>query len=138
MPCAAWSARHDVSSVAGASMKKILVVDDNALNRELAQQLLEDHHHVTGAGDGELGVALAVRDVPDLILMDISMPRVDGFEALRRLRSDARTANIPVIALTAHAIRGDRERMLNAGFNGYVSKPFDDDDLLRQIESLLR
>ena len=114
-------------------MANILVVEDNPLNRELMQQLLEDDHEVSLAVDGAEGVALAIASLPELILMDLSMPVVDGFEAHKRLRADARTKHIPIIAVTAHAIRGDRERVLALGFDGYVSKPVDEDILAEAI-----
>jgi CheY-like chemotaxis protein len=115
----------------------VLVVDDNPHNRELASQLLEDRYTVVTAADGEEALESIAATAPDLVLMDISMPKMDGFEALRRLRANGTTRHLPVVALTAHAIRGDRERMLNAGFDGYVSKPLDEDVLLSLIELLL-
>jgi CheY-like chemotaxis protein len=115
----------------------ILVVEDNPLNRELMRQLLEDDYTITTAVDGAAGVALAVQQLPDVILMDLSMPGVDGFEAQRRLRAHDKTKHIPIIAVTAHAIRGDRERVLRLGFDGYVSKPVDEDQLTTAIRSAL-
>lgn len=118
-------------------MARILVLEDNPLNRDLMQQMLEDTHEVSLANDGAEGVRKAQELLPDLILTDLSMPGVDGFEAHRRLRADERTKNIPVIAVTAHAIRGDRERVMSMGFDGYVSKPVDEDLLLEAIAAAL-
>ena len=119
-------------------MARILVLEDNPLNRDLMQQMLEDAHEVSLAVDGADGVKKAQELLPDLILTDLSMPGVDGFEAHKRLRADDRTRNIPVIAVTAHAILGDRERVLAMGFDGYVSKPVDEDLLLEAIASALK
>jgi two-component system cell cycle response regulator DivK len=104
--------------------KRILVVEDNEKNMKLFRDVLiatgyETLEATTGAG----AVALAAERVPDLVLMDIQLPDIDGVEALTRLRQDERTASIPVLALTAQAMHGDRERFLAAGFDGYVSKP---------------
>lgn len=118
-------------------MARILIVEDNDLNLELATQLLEDKHVVLSARDGEQGVVAALAERPDLILMDISLPRLDGFGAVAKIRADENVKRTPVIALTAHAIRGDRERMLAAGFDGYVSKPIDEELLFATIEELL-
>ena len=118
-------------------MARILLVEDNLLNRELMQQMLEDAHTVTTAKDGATGVATALASVPDLVLMDLSMPGIDGFTACKRLRDDERTKNVAIIAVTAHAIRGDRERVLAEGFDGYVSKPVDEDVLNATIASAL-
>lgn len=118
-------------------MARLLIVEDNPLNLELFVQMLEDHHVLRTAVDGEQGVRAAVDDVPDLILMDISMPRLDGFAACALLRADPRTRRVPIVAVTAHAIRGDRERILAAGFDGYVSKPIDEDVLHATITEVL-
>ncbi len=119
-------------------MARLLIVEDNPLNLELFIQMLEDEHTLRTARDGEAGVAAALADVPELILMDISMPRMDGFAACALLRADPSTNQVPIVAVTAHAIRGDRERMLAAGFDGYVSKPIDEDVLKATIAGLLR
>jgi CheY-like chemotaxis protein len=118
-------------------MARILIVEDNDLNLELATQLLEDQHQITAARDGVAGVEAALAQRPDLILMDISLPRLDGFGAVVRLRGDDSARHIPIIALTAHAIRGDREKMLAAGFDDYVSKPIDEEQLFAAIDRLL-
>ncbi|MHB2016825.1 MAG: response regulator [Candidatus Xenobia bacterium] len=118
-------------------MKRVLVVEDNPVNMELACQLLEDAYEVWRAGDGLEGVELAQQRQPDLILMDLSLPRMDGWAATAALREDPRTRHIPVVALTAHAIKGDREKVLISGFDGYVSKPIEEEALFAIIERLL-
>ena len=102
----------------------ILVVEDNERNLKLLRDVLEyAGYDVRAARTGEDGVALAVKEPPDLVLMDLQLPGIDGTEALRRLRKNPRTADIPVVAVTAQAMKQDRERALEAGFNGYVTKP---------------
>ena len=104
--------------------EQILVVEDNEKNMKLFRDVLQATGYRTlEARTGSQAVELAVEYLPDLVLMDIQLPDIDGVEALGRLRADERTAPIPVLALTAQAMRGDRERFLAAGFNGYVSKP---------------
>jgi two-component system cell cycle response regulator DivK len=107
-------------------MKTVLLVEDVEDNRELARLLLETQGHtVIDALDGQMAVEMALKFRPDLVLMDLSLPGVDGWEATRRLRADPRTALMPIIALTAHAMSGDRERVLASGFDGYIPKPID-------------
>ena len=102
----------------------ILVVEDNERNLKLVRDVLEyAGYDVRVARTGEDGVSLAASEPPDLVLMDLQLPGIDGMEALRRLRKSPRTADIPVVAVTAQAMRQDRERALAAGFNGYVEKP---------------
>jgi two-component system, cell cycle response regulator DivK len=102
----------------------ILVVEDNEKNLKLFREVLEAKGYRTlEAATGGQAVELATRHRPDLVLMDIQLPDLDGVEALRRLRADERTASIPVLAVTAQAMRGDSERFLRAGFNAYLSKP---------------
>ena len=102
----------------------ILVVEDNERNLKLLRDVLEyAGYDVRVARTGEDGVTLAVKEPPDLVLMDLQLPGIDGMEALRQLRASPRTADIPVVAVTAQAMRQDRERALDAGFNGYVEKP---------------
>ena len=104
--------------------ERILVVEDNERNMKLVRDVLNATGYETlEATTGVDAVALATEHVPDLVLMDIQLPDIDGVQALHRLRADARTATIPVLALTAQAMRGDRERFLAEGFDGYVSKP---------------
>ena len=105
---------------------RVLVVEDNAKNMKLFRDVLHARGYETfEAGTGDDAVELATAHVPDLVLMDIELPGTDGVEALGRLRADDRTASIPVLALTAQAMHGDRERFLAAGFDGYMSKPVD-------------
>ena len=104
--------------------QRILVVEDNEKNMKLFRDVLTaTGYEALEATTGEGAVALATEHVPDLVLMDIQLPDIDGVEALARLRGDERTASIPVLALTAQAMHGDRERFLGAGFDGYLSKP---------------
>lgn len=104
--------------------KRILVVDDNEDNRQILIDLLSAAgYQIVEATNGLDAVKLATSERPDLVLMDIQLPDLDGVEALRRLRANDRTATIPVLALTAQAMRGDRERFLAEGFDGYLSKP---------------
>jgi CheY-like chemotaxis protein len=102
----------------------ILVVEDNERNLKLLRDVLEyAGYDVRTARTGEDGITLAVEEPPDLVLMDLQLPGIDGMEALRRLRESPRTAGIPVVAVTAQAMKQDRERALEAGFDGYVEKP---------------
>ena len=102
----------------------ILVVEDNERNLKLLRDVLEyAGYDVRVARTAEDGITLAVSEPPDLVLMDLQLPGIDGMEALRRLRESPRTADVPVVALTAQAMKQDRERALAAGFNGYVEKP---------------
>jgi len=105
-------------------MKRVLVVDDKASSRELIRAVLESSgYEVREAGDGCEAVQIANQIKPDLILLDLQMPNLDGYGALKIIRSDPRFADLPVVALTASAMRGDREKALSAGFTGYISKP---------------
>ena len=116
-------------------MTRIAVVEDNADNRLLLQAILEDCYALTEYETGLAALEGFKGHIPDLILLDISLPGMDGLELLQHIRADARLHKIPVIALTAHAMAGDRERFIAAGFNGYVTKPIVDDQvLLRTIE----
>jgi two-component system, cell cycle response regulator DivK len=102
----------------------ILVVEDNERNLKLLRDVLEyAGYDVRSAATAEDGIALAASEPPDLVLMDLQLPGIDGMEALRRLRESPRTADIPVVAVTAQAMKQDRERALQAGFDGYVEKP---------------
>ena len=119
-------------------MARILLVEDNEMNRDmLSRRLMRRGHEVTMAFDGPAGIAAATTDRPDLILMDISLPGMDGWEATRVLRSQADTASIPIIAMTAHAMEMDRQRSLEVGCNDFDTKPVDLARLLIKIDALL-
>ena len=118
-------------------MKKILVVEDVDFNRDLLVQLLEDDYEVIEAVNGQEGVELAEREGPDLILMDLSLPVMDGWEATRQLKANDKLRSIPVIALTAHAMKGDEEKALAAGCDDYLVKPLDEDELIAKIQKYL-
>ena len=118
-------------------MKKILVVEDVEFNRDLIVQLLEDHYEVLTAVDGAEGLQLAARERPDLILMDLSLPVIDGWEATRRIKANAALQVIPVIALSAHAMMGDREKAIQSGCDDYLSKPLDEDRLFAMLTRFL-
>jgi CheY-like chemotaxis protein len=120
-----------------ASMKKVLVVEDVDFNRELVVQLLEDKYHVIEAVNGQEGVELAERERPELILMDLSLPLMDGWEATRQLKANDDLRSIPVIALTSHAMVGDEEKALAAGCDDYLVKPLDEDELMARIAKYL-
>ena len=120
-------------------MPKILLVEDNEMNRDMLSRRLERRgFQVVIAVDGQQGVDLARSEVPDLILMDMSLPVLDGWEATRQLKKAAETRGIPIIALTAHAMAGDREKALEAGCDDYDTKPIDLPRLLGKIEALLQ
>jgi CheY-like chemotaxis protein len=120
-------------------MPRILVVEDNEDNRKaLARRLERRGFDVLTAADGNVGRDTAVAERPDLVLMDMNMPELDGWEATRSIAADPRTRGVPVIALTAHSMTGDRERALAAGCADYHAKPVDFSRLLAQIETLLK
>jgi CheY-like chemotaxis protein len=117
---------------------KILLVEDNEMNRDmLSRRLQRRGYEVDLAVDGQQGVAMAQGAAPDLILMDMSLPVMDGWEATRRLKEDPATQHIPIIALTAHAMSGDREKALAAGCDDYDTKPTDLPRLLAKIEAFI-
>ncbi len=119
-------------------MTRILIVEDNEMNRDmLSRRLKRKGFEVSVAVDGQQGVSMAVSDLPDLILMDMSLPVKDGWTATRELKEKAETKDIKIIALTAHAMGGDREKALDAGCDDYDTKPIDLKRLLGKIESLL-
>ncbi|HEV2800473.1 MAG TPA: response regulator [Pyrinomonadaceae bacterium] len=119
-------------------MKKILLVEDNEMNRDmLSRRLARKGYEVSIAIDGQQGVEMAHASAPDLILMDMSLPVLDGWEATRQLKASDATRRIPVIALTAHAMSGDRERALEAGCDDYDTKPIELPRLLEKIEAML-
>lgn len=114
--------------------KTILVVEDNTDSRELVVKVLEAKGYQTIAAiDGEEAYRKAAEERPDLILMDISLPKLDGYEVTRRLKNNDELRNIPVVALTAHAMKGDREKALQAGCDGYITKPINVRELVGQI-----
>ncbi len=119
-------------------MSKILLVEDNEMNRDmLSRRLMRRGYEVVIAQDGESGLSMAQSAMPDLILMDMSLPILDGWEATRRLKATAATEHIPVIALTAHAMSSDRDKALEAGCDDYDTKPIELPRLLEKIEGLL-
>jgi CheY-like chemotaxis protein len=120
--------------------RKILVVEDNDMNMQLVEFLLEEGgYDIVKAASGEEALAIT-RDgqqAPDLILMDIHLPGMDGLSVVRQMKGDARTSRIPILALTAHAMRGDKDRFLEAGCDGYISKPIDVKTFIAAIEQYL-
>ncbi len=119
-------------------MPKILLVEDNEMNRDmLSRRLLRRGFDVLIAVDGQQGVDMVKTHAPDLVLMDMSLPVIDGWQAVALLKADEQTKKIPVIALTAHAMTGDRERALGAGCDDYDTKPIELDRLLGKIQALL-
>jgi two-component system, cell cycle response regulator DivK len=120
-------------------MAKILLVEDNEMNRDmLSRRLIRRGYEVVFAVDGAEAVAKAASEAPDLILMDMSLPVLDGWEATRNVKAGAATGAIPVIALTAHAMEGDRDRAMGAGADDFDTKPVDLERLLGKIEALLK
>ena len=123
------------------SERKILVVEDNDMNMQLVEFLLEEGgYSIVKATSGEEALAITRNgsdSTPDLILMDIHLPGMDGLSVVRAMKEDARTARIPILALTAHAMRGDKDRFLEAGCDGYISKPIDVKSFVASIEQYL-
>ena len=116
---------------------KILLVEDNELNRDmLSRRLKRKGYTVLCAEDGQEGIDLALSESPDIVLMDLSLPVVDGWTASKKLKADATTKSIPIIALTAHAMKGDRETALEAGCDDYDTKPINFERLLEKINTL--
>ena len=119
-------------------MAKILLVEDNEMNRDmLSRRLVRRGFQVVFAMDGQQGVDLARSERPDIILMDMSLPVIDGWEATRRVKADDATRSVPVIGLTAHAMSGDREKAIEAGCDDYDTKPVELDRLIGKIERLI-
>ena len=119
-------------------MSKLLLVEDNEMNRDmLSRRLQRRGYEVVLAVDGEEGISMAKSEAPDLILMDMSLPVVDGWEASRRLKAAPETQSIPILAFTAHAMSGDREKALEAGCDDYDTKPIEFSRLIDKIQSLL-
>ena len=120
-------------------MTRILLVEDNEMNRDMLSRRLErKEFEVIIAVDGQAGINMAASEAPDLILMDLSLPVIDGWEATRQIKANAATQSIPVIALTAHAMAGDEEKALQAGCDDYDTKPVNFQRLLGKIETLLK
>lgn len=116
-------------------MKRILLVEDNPANLQLMEYLLNAFGYMTiCAVDGAQGVAAARREKPDVILMDLQLPVMDGYEATRQIKANPGLAKIPIIAVTAFAMVGDRERILADGFNGYIAKPIAPENFVSQVE----
>jgi CheY-like chemotaxis protein len=118
-------------------MKRILIVEDLAFNRDLLIQLLEDNYVVLTAADGAEGITVAEHELPDLIIMDLSLPIVDGWEATRRIKADPTLHHIPIIALSSYAMRGDEEKARQAGCDDYLSKPLDENLLFSKLTKFL-
>ena len=120
------------------SAKTILYVEDNAMNRQIVRDLLKrTSYQLIEAHDGEAGIALALEKRPDLILMDIQLPKISGLEATRRLRAEAATAKTPIIAITSFALSGDEQKATEAGATAYLAKPYSPRDLLGLIRRVL-
>jgi CheY-like chemotaxis protein len=119
--------------------KKILVVEDNQKNMYLLKFILEKAgYEVISAEDGQAGITAAMSDLPDMILMDMQLPVMDGFEATRRLKAEEKTRRIPIVALTAYAMQGDQEKTEEAGCEGYLKKPIDPETFTDTIAELLK
>ena len=119
-------------------MKKILIIEDNEQNLYLISFILEKHgYEVLAAQDGQEGIDMALSIKPDLILLDIQLPVMDGYTVARQLRTNAEFAQIPIIAVTSYAMAGDREKTIEAGCNGYIEKPINPDTFTQQVEQHL-
>jgi CheY-like chemotaxis protein len=119
-------------------MKKVLIAEDNAVNRELLRELLEIRgYDVIEARDGQEALLKITEALPDILLLDLGMPILDGFGTVRKLRENPRFSSLPVLAVTAYAMRDDRDKVLNSGFDGYLSKPIDPNALDRELARLL-
>ena len=117
---------------------RILIVEDNPINLELVVQLLEDDYQLLVAKDGAEGLEMALTERPDLVLLDLSLPKMSGWEVCQEIRNRLGEQAMPLVALTAHAIKGDREKALESGFQAYVTKPIDEDLLFETVEKFLR
>ena len=119
-------------------MSKILIAEDNPVNRELLRELLEMRGHtVAEACDGEEALGMMEQSQPYLVLLDIGMPILDGFGVIRKIRENPRFASMPVVAVTAYAMQGDREKILSSKFDGYLSKPVDARSLAQELDRVL-
>jgi CheY-like chemotaxis protein len=120
------------------TIQKVLIVEDNPMNMRLIEMILKsDDYVLLKATDGEEALAIAAIDHPDLVLMDIRLPKIDGLEVAKRLKRNAKLSDIPIIALTAHAMKGDMEKAIEAGCEGYVSKPIDTRQLPKLVANTL-
>jgi two-component system, cell cycle response regulator DivK len=120
------------------SAKTILYVEDNEFNRKIVRQLLaQTSYRLREAPDGESGVRAAQEDLPDLILMDVQLPKMSGLEATRQLRADSRTARVPIIIVTSYALSGDEQKARDAGATAYIAKPYSPRDLLSKIREIV-
>jgi two-component system cell cycle response regulator DivK len=118
--------------------KTILYVEDNEYNLKIVRQLLSrTSYRLIEAVDGEQGVATALREVPDLVLMDIQLPKLSGLDATRRIRSDPKTAHVPIVVITSFALSGDSEKAKEAGASAYLAKPYSPRELLQMIRKLV-
>jgi CheY-like chemotaxis protein len=118
-------------------MKTVLIAEDNPVNRELLRELLETRGYtVTEACNGQEALAMVEQSPPDILLLDIGMPLLDGFGVVRKLRENPRFASLPVVAVTAYAMQGDREKIMNSGFDGYLSKPVSSSLLVQELDRL--
>jgi two-component system cell cycle response regulator DivK len=118
-------------------MKTILVVEDDEFNRDLLEQLLDEDYEILVAVNGAVCIEMAEQERPDLILMDMSLPVIDGWEATRRIKANEALKSIPIIAITAHAMRGDEEKARNAGCDDYLTKPIDEELLFDKLRQFL-
>jgi CheY-like chemotaxis protein len=119
-------------------MSNVLIAEDNPVNRELLRELLETRgYSVTEACDGQAALQLIERSRPDILLLDLDMPVLDGFATVRKIRENPNLASLPVIAVTAYAMQGDREKVLSSGFDGYLSKPIQSRGLFEELDRLL-
>jgi CheY-like chemotaxis protein len=119
-------------------MINVLIAEDNPVNRELLREILENRGYtVTEAGDGQDALTLVDEIRPDILLLDIGMPVLDGYAVAKRLRENPKTAALPILAITAYAMQGDREKILQSGFDGYLSKPIDAGALAEEMQRVL-
>ena len=120
------------------SQKTILYVEDNEFNRKIVRQLLaQTSYRLREAPDGESGVRAAQQELPDLILMDVQLPKMSGLDATRELRADPRTARVPIIIVTSYALSGDEQKARDAGATAYIAKPYSPRDLLSKIREIV-
>jgi two-component system, cell cycle response regulator DivK len=118
--------------------RTVLYVEDNEFNRKIVRQLLSrSSYRLIEATDGETGVALAQQDLPDLILMDVQLPKMSGLDATKLLKADTRTSHIPIVVITSYALSGDREQAVQAGASSYLAKPFSPRELLALVQQYL-